>query len=599
MLYSATATYTHFVMNKKWILQKPDPETVHELFNSLRISPVTAQMLANRGLADPAGARQFIEPTLHQLSDPADHPRLSQAAQHLLGVVRSDQQITIYGDYDADGICATAVMVRALQQLGGNVDYYVPGRSEEGYGLNSEALAELHEQGTDTVVTVDCGVSAHEEIRRATELGLDILITDHHEPGDSLPETPFILNPHLPECEFGYERLAGVGVAYKLAWAVGQQMNDGSNVAEHFRETMVDLLPLVAIGTIADMVHLTDENRVLAQYGLRVMPTTRNPGLQALLDVAGADDKSKLRSYHVGFQLAPRLNAVGRMSDASMAIEMFTTDDPDRADELAQHLEKENRRRRKVQRLATDEAVEHVESSINVDDTHSIVISNDEWHPGVVGLVASKLAEKFWRPAFVFSENEEHARGSARSIPGFHLYNAISQCDHLLERYGGHEGAAGLTLHLDNLDEFRRVIDDIVAQELAQEEPVPQLELEGEVELEDLTRPVVEELDMLYPHGIGNPEPLFCARDVILAGNPQIVGSRRNHLSFMVRQGDTTLKVIAFGKADWLDDLKEHGDEPFSIAFEPRLNTWRNRTNVELRGEDIQFAGEEMIEVAD
>lgn len=583
-------------MSKKWILKEPDPETVHELFNSLRISPITAHMLANRGLGDPSGAREFIEPSLHQLADPAAHSLLSETARHLLGSVQSGKKITIYGDYDADGICATSVLVRSLRELGANVDYYVPGRSEEGYGLNSEALSELHAGGTETVVTVDCGISARDQISHAMDLGLDVIVTDHHEPGDSLPDTPFILNPHLPECEFGYERLAGVGVAYKLAWAIGQQMNDGSNVAERFRETMVDLLPLVAIGTIADMVHLTDENRVLAQYGLRVMPTTKNPGLQALLDVAGAADKSKLRSYHVGFQLAPRLNAVGRISDASMAIEMFTTDDTERARELADQLDKENRRRRKVQQLATDEAMEHVESSINVDETHSIVISSEDWHPGVVGLVASKLAEHFWRPSFVFTKNGDHARGSARSIPGIHLYNAISQCDHLLERFGGHEGAAGLTLHLANLDEFRRVIDDIVAQELAEKEPIPQLELEGEVELADLTRPVVEELDMLYPHGIGNPEPLFCARDVTLAGNPQIVGSRRNHLSFMVRQEDTTLKVIAFGKADWLSELKEHDDEPFSIAFEPRLNTWRNRTNVELRGEDIQFAGEELIE---
>ncbi|MFW5923937.1 MAG: single-stranded-DNA-specific exonuclease RecJ [Planctomycetota bacterium] len=583
-------------MSKKWIIKKPDPETVHELFNALRISPVTAHMLVNRGLRHPKESRQFIEPSLHQLIDPSQHSSLSHAASHLMDKAQSGAQITIYGDYDADGICATSVMVRALKKLGANVDYYVPARFDEGYGLNADALTELHGKGTDTVVTVDCGVSAVEAVKHASTLGLEVIITDHHEPGDSLPDTPYVLNPHLDGCDFGYQRLAGVGVAFKLAWAMGQQMNGGANVADHFRDIMVELLPLVAIGTIADMVELTDENRVLAEYGLRVMPTTKNPGLKALLDVAGASDKDKLRSYHVGFQLAPRLNAVGRMSDAKTAIEMFTTDDQERAVGLAKHLEKENRRRRKVQKRATEEAIDHVESTIKLDETHSIVISSEDWHPGVVGLVASRLAENFWRPAFVFCEQDELARGSARSIPGFHLYDALSKCGHLLERYGGHEGAAGLTLHLENLDEFRRTIDDIIAQELDHEPPIPRIELEGEVELAELTRPVVKELDMLSPYGMGNPEPMFCAREVTLAGNPQIVGSRQNHLSFMVRQDNTTLKVIAFGKADWLEDLKQHGHEPFSIAFEPRLNTWRNRTNVELRGEDLQFPGEENIE---
>jgi single-stranded-DNA-specific exonuclease len=556
-------------------------------------------MLVNRGLEDPPKARRFLEPSLHELSDPREHELLSAAARFLREAVEAGRRITVYGDYDADGICAASTMIRCLRSAGADVDCYVPKRFDEGYGLNDEALEEIKERGTDLVVTVDCGVSAVSQIEHASRLGLEVVVTDHHEPGHRRPDTRFVLNPHLPDCDFGYRQLAGVGVAFKLAWAFGQQINGGGSVPESFRETMIDVLPLVAIGTIADMVPLTDENRVLAQYGLRVMPKTRNPGLQALLEVAGAAGKENLGSYHVGFQIAPRLNAAGRMADARAAVEMFTTDEPERAAELAEHLEKENRRRRSVQRSITDQAMEWVESSQDLEGSSSIVISSADWHPGVVGLVASRLAENFYRPAFVFCEEGEMARGSARSIPGFHLFEAISRCEELLERFGGHEGAAGLTVTLENLEEFRRRIDEVIREELGDEPPVPHLELEGEVELEELTQPVVQELKLLSPYGMGNPEPLFCAREVELAGNPQIVGSRNNHLSFRVRQNGRSLKVIAFGKAEWLEELKSHRGEPFAIAFEPRINTWRNRSSVEMRAEDIQFTGEENIEPAE
>jgi single-stranded-DNA-specific exonuclease len=585
-------------MRKKWIIPPADNATVEQLSRSLHVSPVTARMLTNRGLNEPQAARRFLEPSLHQLADPAEHDLLSEAARFLRKAVESGRHITVYGDYDADGICATATMLRCLRGAGADVDCYVPKRFDEGYGLSVEALSELKERGTDLVITVDCGVSAVQEIDHASRLGLEVLVTDHHEPGPQRPDARFVLDPHLPDCDFGYQQLAGVGVAFKLAWAVGQQLNGGASVPEDFRDLMIDVLPLVAIGTIADMVPLTDENRVLAQYGLRVMPKTRNPGLQALLEVAGASGKENLGSYHVGFQLAPRLNAAGRMADAGAAVEMFTTDDPARAAELAEHLEEENRRRRSVQRSTTDEAMEWVESRHDLEGTSSIVISSADWHPGVVGLVASRLAENFWRPTFVFCEEGKLARGSARSIPGFHLFDAISRCEELLERFGGHEGAAGLTVTLENLEEFRRCIDAVIQEELGDEPPIPHLELEGEVELQELSQPVVKELKLLSPYGIGNPEPLFCTRGVELAGNPQIVGSRRNHLSFRVRQNGESLKVIAFGKADWLEQLKAHDDKPFSIAFEPRINTWRNRSSVEMRAEDIQFAGEENIEHA-
>ena len=584
-------------MKQKWILPQVDAGRVKQLAQDLRVCELTARMLLNRGLTDARNARRFLEPSLHELRDPCKHPVLSDVATFLRDAVAAGRRITIYGDYDADGICATALLVNCLRAAGGNVDSYIPHRVDDGYGLNCAALDELKARGTEVVVTVDCGISAHAEARHAARLGLDLVVTDHHEPGREPCPAPYVLNPHLPQCGFGYQHLAGVGVAFKLAWAVGQQMAGGANVAESFRDLLVEALPLVAIGTIADVAPLADENRVLAHYGLRLLPQSRNPGVRALLEVAGAADKASLGTYHVAFQLAPRLNAAGRMAHARGAVDMLTCDDGPRATELAQRLEQENRRRQSVQRAATDQARACVESGTDMDTCGCIVLSSPDWHPGVVGLVASRLAEEFCRPTFILCEQADVARGSGRSIHGFHLFDAVAQCEDLLERFGGHEGAAGVTVSAKNLTAFAERMDSIAREQLGPEPALPLLELEGEVSLAELSRPVVEEMQRLEPFGAGNPDPLFSARDIRLAGNPQLVGSRRNHLSFLARQGNVTLRVIAFGKADWLKQLQSRRQEPFSLAFQPSINSFNGARTVEMRAEDIQWQSEELIEV--
>ncbi len=578
-------------MTKRWTLPPENADRVRRLSRAIRVSELTARALVNRNIQDEAEAQSFLQPSLHDLRDPADDPTITEAADFLLDAVRSGRKITIFGDYDADGLCAAAVLLRALRFLQARADLYIPHRIEEGYGLNVDAIRELAGRGTELIVTVDCGVSAAPEVELARSLGMDVLVTDHHEPRDGLPEVTHLLNPKLDRCGFGYEYLAGVGVAFKLVWALGQRISESRRVSDEFKDLLVEALALVAIGTVADVVPLLDENRVMVSYGLKTIAAADSPGLRALLEVARVrHDPPTARD--IGWRVAPLLNAAGRMGHPDQAAELLTTRDPARARELAAHLKEQNRLRRSVQRSTCQEAEQIVSGNPYLREQNCIVLTNPEWHQGVLGLVASRLAEKFWRPAFVFTIEGELARGSARSIEGFPLYSAVTQCGHLLEEYGGHQGAAGVTLPVNNLEAFRETINRVAEQLQGREPDLPGLRLDAEARLAALNLDLVREFERLQPFGEGNPRPLFYASDLRVAGRPRIVGRDGRHLAFMVRQEDTTLRVIAMGKADWLEPLRNRREEPFRLAFRPGINTYRGNTSVELRGEDLQWDGE-------
>jgi len=580
--------YTGQVMATKWILPPDRSAEARRLATALHVADVTAMLLLNRGLEEPAAAQRFLQPTLHELHDPCRHGEVTAAADFLLNAVRSGRRIAVFGDYDADGICAAALLMRCLGHLGADVDVYIPHRVEEGYGLSCEALKQLSEGGAQVVVTVDCGVTAVEEVAYARRLGLDMVVTDHHEPGEELPPAAHVLNTKLPGQQFGYRYLAGVGVAFKLVWAIGQQMSESHRVGEAFRDLMMESLSLVALGTVADVVPLLDENRVLTHYGLRALSAPASPGLKALI-AAGRLRGDRVTAHDVGFRLAPRLNAAGRMGDARAAVEMLTTDDERHAADLAQHLEAQNRLRISAQNSALKQAHAMLEGGEAPLEGQCIVLASPDWHQGVVGLVASRLAERFWRPAFVFAVDGETACGSARGVPGCSLLSMVRQCADLLDRYGGHKGAAGMTLPAQNLPAFRERINQAAVGHLGTGPPLPELRLDAQVQLETLTPAFVQEIALLKPFGRGNPEPVFAASGLRLVGNGQTVGANGNHLAFMVRQDRTTLRVIAMGKADWLPALRERKGEPFSLAFEPGLNHYRRRTTVELRARDFQW----------
>jgi len=414
--------------------------------------------------------------------------------------------------------------------------------------------------------------------------------------------------------DFGYEHLSGAGTAFKLIWAVGQQMAGGPNVGAEFKDFLVEALSLVAIATIADVVPLVDENRILATYGLKSLPFCCSPGLRALMERARVTG-DEISAFDVAFKLAPRLNAAGRLGDAQAAVDMLTTTDTRHASDLAEHLEAQNRRRRAVQELTLTEAEKLLSERPELCERHCIVLSGRGWHCGVLGLVASRLAERYWRPAFVFSIEDDLARGSARSIPGFPLFEAVQECSDLLMRYGGHEGAAGLTLAGKHLPQFTERINQVALRMCGAEPPAPELQLEGELPLASVSPELVREIRKLAPFGEGNPQPLFAAGGLQLVSNPQIVGGRRDHLSFLVRQGQTTLRAgrrdhlsflvrqgqttlraIGFGKAHWLSEMRERRGEAFSLAFEPRMSRFSGHEKLELRAEDLQWGMEHCIE---
>ncbi len=575
-------------MEKQWFIADSDPSRARELARDLRVSPVTASLLINRGLDSTSRASRFLSPNLNHLTPPGQDDVLVQAARFLHSAVGDGKSVTIFGDYDADGICATALLVRCLRLLDGGVDYYIPERSGEGYGLNRDAVQEVAEGGTDVLVTVDCGVTAFEEVSLARELGMDVIVTDHHEPLEQRPDATFVLNPKLPEAEFGSDALAGAGVAFKLAWALGQQAGDGGNVPEFYRDFLLQALSLVAVGTVADIVPLLGENRVLVSYGLRSLPHCDMCGLDALREACGGIEND-VSTFDVGFKLAPRLNASGRVAHASSGVQLLTTEDESRAQELAQQLDEQNKRRRNLQEVVAEEAEETVEEEIDPEQKHCIVVGRRGWHQGVVGLAASRLAEQFWRPAFVLSLEDGVATGSGRSVPGVHLFQLLNRCEDLLDRYGGHEGAGGVTLDCENIEAFERRLNEAAEEMLDGETPVPHLELEAEVKLSSLSTDLIREVNSLSPFGEGNPEPLFAASGLELAGNPKLVGSSRNHLSFLVRQDGVTCRAIAFNGADWLEELDERRGETFSLAFEPRIDNYDPYNAVELRVEDLKW----------
>ncbi len=578
-------------MAKKWIFPAFDGEQVRRLADDLGISRLTARMLVNRRLIRPAAAQQFLQPSLEGLVDPAGESKLAEAAGFLLDAVRAGQRITVFGDYDADGICAAAVLMRTMRFLGAGVRIYIPHRVEEGYGLSHEAVRELAEAGTEVLVTVDCGIAATEQVALARRLGMQVLVTDHHEPREGLPDADYLLNPKLDGCRLGYRDLAGVGVAFKLVWALGRQLSPGQRVSEDFRDLMMEALALVAIGTVADVVPLLGENRVLVRYGLKSIAASERPGLRVLLEMAGLKN-GRVSASDVAFRIAPLLNAAGRMAEPDAAVELLTTCNAGRAEELGRHLRKQNRLRRKVQRNTCKKALERVTEDERLRQQSCIVVADPDWHRGIVGLVASRLAEKFWRPAFVLSLEGDVARGSGRSIPGFPLFEAVRRCADLLDRYGGHQGAAGISLPRSNLESFTERINQVAAEMAPEEEPTPELHLDGESELKELNLELLREMNLLAPFGEGNPQPLFAASGLRLVGQPRTVGSTGRHLAFMVRQGPATLRVFAPGKADWVEELRGRKGELFSLAFEPNINRYRGRTSVELRARDMRWDGE-------
>lgn len=553
-------------------IASPDILLQESFSKGLGISGVVAQVLFNRGVHSLAEAEKFLRPSLDQLLDPYLFSDMTQAVQRIKKAARDKEKVMLFGDYDVDGITALAVLKKTLSRLGIETVHYLPHRTKDGYGLTKNILHLAQENKVKLLITADCGTSNHEQIKGLRQHGIDVIITDHHEPANSqLPPASSIINPKIKGSGYEYRDLAGVGVAYKLCQAIN-------------KERLIEELDLVALGTIADVVPLLGENRVIAKEGLLQLSSTKRVGLKALIEKSGIKDK-KITSGFVNFILGPRLNASGRMDTASVSLDLLLTEEQNEAERLVEVIEKHNRQRQKIENKIMEEAQDLIDRQVNFKEHKIIVIAKEDWHQGVLGIVASKLADRFYRPAIVISITDDLCKGSGRSIKNFHLFDALLECKDWLKAFGGHSHAVGLVLVKENINEFRRDINRLASERLRIEDLLPSIDIDMELRLADLNEGLIAELESLEPFGTGNPEPIFYTRGLKLKGQPRILS--RDTLKFWVSDGGVTHQAIGFRMACFLDGLVNSAS--FDLVYSPRMDNWQGDSSIILEVREIFF----------
>ncbi len=563
---------------KRWTIKKHDREAVRMLANDLEVSHVVAALLISRGYETEEKAHKFLNPSLADLHEPNLLKGMSEAVGRILRAVETGEKILIWGDYDVDGTTGTVVLRKALEILGAKTGFHIPHRFTEGYGVNIPALEKAKERGYKLVVSVDCGIRSFEPIAWAKQNGIDFIVTDHHL-SDETKENPdafAVVNPNQPGCEYPDKNLAGVGVAFKLAHAL---------LREKGKENLVKgFLKVVAIGTIADVMKLTGENRAIVSLGLKDLPKAHNYGLKALMEVA--DCTGNMTSYDIGFRIAPRINAAGRMDAARRIVELFETTDFDEARTLAEMLNSRNRERQKVQTEITELALLSTLDS-GLSTRNFIVVAGEGWHRGVIGLAASKIAEKFYRPTIVLSIEDGIAHGSARSIAGYHLLKGLDSCAELFEQYGGHAAAAGMKIKQENIEHLQERLNAHATKILTSEDLIPEIKIDAVVSSQTLNLDLVQELKQFEPFGMGNPKPRFVTKDLTLTNEPYVMKEKHLKLKLADKEG----KQFEAVWWDGVDKAKKRTLKPQSrieLAYTPEANNWNGNTRLQLVVEDLR-----------
>ncbi|MCX6175206.1 MAG: single-stranded-DNA-specific exonuclease RecJ [Ignavibacteriales bacterium] len=526
------------MQTKSWkVKEASDDKSALALSDSLNVSSIIAHLLLLRGITNFFEAKTFFRPSLESLRDPFLMNGMQEATQRVIKALTTNEKICVYGDYDVDGTCSAALMYLFLKELGAKVETYIPNRITEGYGVSITSIDILKERGINLLITVDCGITAVEEIAHAKKLGIETIVCDHHKPKDILPDAYAVLDPIKPGCTYPFKHLSGAGVAFKLAVAVGERIGK--------KDLALKYLDLVALAGAADIVPLIDENRILVKEGIDLINTNPRPGILALIKGARMEP-GNLSAGQIVFTIAPRINAVGRLGDAIRAVDLFTTDSPKKALELAQVLEDENIERRKIDEMTFSHAMQLVDSEIDFDANLGIVLHYEDWHPGVIGIVASRLVEKFHRPAVMLTTIDGVAKGSARSVPGFNIYEALQNCDDLLLQFGGHEAAAGLAVELEKLDEFKLRFNAVLRQSMTSENIIHEINIDAKLSFSEISPKFLRVLDQFAPFGPGNMRPVFLSENVSLVYQPRIVGS--NHIVTSLKQNgnDKVFDAIGF-----------------------------------------------------
>ncbi len=571
-------------MDKRWRFLQHDADRIANLESRAKVSPIVAQLLLARGVSSPEDVQAFLDNKLTGLREPDLLPGLGEAADRVHAAIRDQRRIVIYGDYDADGMTATGLLYNCLRLLQGDVGYYVPNRFEEGYGLNHDALRQLAERGTSMVISVDCGIASLAEAQTAADLGLELIITDHHELGDELPRAAAVVHPRLPGHLYPFGGLCGAGVAFKLAWAICQRASNAQRVSPHMRDFLLAAMGYAALGTVADVVPLVDENRILVHHGLASLYQYPSPGMAALLDVTKLNQKPRLTSEDLGFTIAPRLNAAGRLGQAQLGVELLTTENAERARALADYIHQLNSSRESLERSIYLAANKQAKEQFDPQNDPALVLAGTGWHAGVIGIVAGRLAEKYHRPVIVIALDQVGSKpgtGSARSAGGLDLHKALSTCSQHLISFGGHAAAAGLKIDENRLEQFRAEFCDHAEVEIADANRVAEVRIDAEAALSQLTLQTVQQIELLAPFGAGNPRPVLSANSVSLGEPPKRMGGGERHFSAKISQHGVTLRSVAFGQGDWAEELAQL-QGPFDIAYRPVINEFRGRRNVEL-----------------
>ena len=557
----------------RWIVHPTDHEISGMLEKSLQLTPLVSTLLINRGFKTVESARYFLFEENH-FHDPFLLPDMDIAVERIKTAIAKQEKILIFGDYDADGVTSTAILLETLKKMGAIVDFYIPNRFTEGYGPNEKAFRMAHEEGVSLIVTVDTGISALHEATVAKNLQMDLIITDHHEPGPVLPDALAIVHPKREDSNYPFRDLAGVGVSFKLATALLGEVDE-------------ELLDLAAIGTIADLVPLLDENRIIVKKGLEQLKITKRPGLIQLMKIAGIS-QAEVNEDGIGFGIAPRVNAAGRLEHASFVVELLTTRDVSRSRELAEELNDLNQTRQKMVQELFEKASKQAQEVCLANDHPVIIVGDYNWHQGVIGIVASKLVEAFYRPVIVFSYDEEkqEAKGSARSIPGFDLYKNLSTCKDLLPHFGGHPMAAGMSLPIENVEQLRERLIDLAFEQLSEEDFIPLVELDYEAKLEDITIEAIEQIQLLSPFGVGNPKPKVLIQDVELQSVRKI-GADSSHLKAVLCKESIQVDAISFGNGEVADHISPLAKA--SVIGELGINEWNNRRKPQVFLSDIKI----------
>jgi len=571
-------------MDKKWVYKpEADQTQINALSEALNINHLLANLLLQRGINTFEKAKTFFRPALEDLYDPFRMKDMNLAIERIEKAIQHHQKIMVFGDYDVDGTTSVALVYSFLKKYYENIDYYIPDRYEEGYGISYKGINYASENNVSLIIALDCGIKAVKKIDYANSLGIDFIICDHHTPDKKIPEAVAILDPKRPDCNYPFKGLSGCGVGFKMLEAFSKTNNIPLN-------KLYEFLDLVAVSIASDIVPIVDENRILTHFGLKQLNSNPRSGLKSIMNIAGIGGKNhEIVVEEIVFRIGPRINAAGRIESAKKAIELLVTENQKKAEQIAKKVNTCNESRKHIDRHITQEALKMISTEPAFREKKATVLYNSEWHKGVVGIVASRMIEIYHRPTIILTASNGLATGSARSVPGFNVYNALEQCSDLLENFGGHQYAAGLTLDIKNIQEFKRRFEDIVERTITEEQLIPQINIDANIDLNEITPKFFRILKQFQPFGPENHSPVFAVKNVVDSGDSRLVGSSKEHIKLSLTQQNNHTPVfpgIAFGQSNHFTHIQ--AGKPFDICFSVEENNFRGLKNLQLNIKDIK-----------